>query len=198
MEPVKQVPMVDIHPSDWKFRFRSGRLCLDFIATVGDRDHAAFDRWQGAADFGRWCMAASLLPHAITVTAAELDGARRLREALYRLVLAALAQSAPDPADLALLNRAARAAPLVPQLAAFGSASRWESDTPYEAVLAMVARDAVELLSGEAIRRMRKCADDHCSVLFLDLSRPGKRRWCAMKGCGNRVKKAAYRKRLRA
>ncbi|QIG46881.1 hypothetical protein G5V57_03445 [Nordella sp. HKS 07] len=190
--------MVDIHPSDWKFRFRSGRLCLDFIATVGDRDHMAFDRWQSEADFGRWCMAAGLLPHTITVTSVELDGARRLREALYRLVLAALAQSEPDPADLALLNSAARAAPLVPQLAAIGGPSRWESDTPYDAVLAMVTRDAIELLSGEMMGRVRKCADDHCSVLFLDLSRAGRRRWCAMNGCGNKVKKAAYRKRLRA
>lgn len=190
--------MLDIHPSDWNFRFRSGRLCLDFIATVGDRDQMAFDRWRGAADFGRWCVAAGLLPQVIKITSAEIDSARRLREALYRLVRAALAQATPDPADLALLNRMARKAPLVPQLTALGGPSRWGSSTPHEAVLATVARDAVDLLSSDVMKRVRTCADDHCSVLFVDMSRPGKRRWCAMKGCGNKVKKAAYRKRLRA
>lgn len=190
--------MQNIHPSDWNFRFRSGRLCLDFIATVGDRDHLSFDRWRDETDFGRWCVAAGLLPDAIAVSSAELDASRRLREALYRLALAALGQGAPVAADLDLLNRWARQSPLVPQLASLGSARIWQTDTPYDAVLASVARDAIDLLSGNMTKRLRKCADDHCSVLFVDISRPGKRRWCAMNGCGNKVKKAAYRKRLRA
>lgn len=190
--------MQDIHPSDWNFRFRSGRLCLDFIATVGDRDHMSFDRWRGEADFGRWCVTAGLLPETIAITTAELEGARRLREALYGLTLTALGQSAPSLADLDLLNQWARKAPLIPQLAGLGETRSWQADNPYEAVLATVARDAIDLLSGEMTRRLRKCADDHCSVLFVDMSRPGKRRWCAMNGCGNKVKKAAYRKRLRA
>ncbi len=184
--------------SDWNFRFRSGRLCLDYLATVGDRDHLAFDRWRGTDDFGRWCVAAGLLPHPPGITEAELDGARRLREALYRLVLAGLAKEPSDPADLTLINRAARNPPLVPQLQKLGAPSIWQSDAPYDAVLATVARDAVDLLSGEMMNRVRKCADDHCSVFFVDLSRPGKRRWCAMNGCGNKVKKAAYRRRLKA
>ncbi|MFZ5674580.1 MAG: CGNR zinc finger domain-containing protein [Pseudomonadota bacterium] len=190
--------MQTIHPSDWNFRFRSGRLCLDFIATVGDRDHLSFDRWRGLEDFGRWCVAAGLLSNPVEVTAAELDDARRLRETLYRLVDAVLAGSAADPADLALLNETARKAPLVPQLAALGEPGSWHADAPFEAVLATVARDAIDLLSGHLTKRLRKCADDHCSVLFVDMSRPGKRRWCAMNGCGNKVKKATYRKRLRA
>lgn len=190
--------MLDIHPSDWNFRFRSGRLCLDFIATVGDRDHLHFDRWRGSPDFGLWCVAAGLLSDPIAVTPAALDRARRLREALYRLVQAALAQDSADAADLALLNDWARKPPLAPQLTALGMARRWDAETPYDAVLATVARDAIDLLSGSMMKRVRQCADDHCSVLFVDMSRPGKRRWCAMNGCGNKVKKAAYRKRLRA
>jgi predicted RNA-binding Zn ribbon-like protein len=190
--------MQPTHSSDWNFRFRSGRLCLDFIATVGDRDHLSFDRWRGESDFSRWCVAAGLLPERVEITTAELDEARRLREALYGLALAALRQNAPGPTDLDLLNRWARKAPLVPQLAGLGGPRSWQADTPYDAVLATVARDAIDLLSGDMTKRLRKCADDHCSVLFVDMSRPGKRRWCAMNGCGNKVKKAAYRKRLRA
>lgn len=186
-----------IHPSDWNFRFRSGRLCLDFIATMGDRDHLAFDRWRKTEDFARWCLEARLLGERITVSTGELSAARELREAMYRLVAKALDHETPDPVDIARLNEAARKPPLTPELTAFGQPSNWSSMAPYDAILATVARDAIDLLSSDALRRVRKCADAHCSVLFVDNSRPGQRRWCAMNGCGNKVKKAAYRKRQR-
>lgn len=185
----------NLHPSDWSFRFRSGRLCLDFIATVGDREHMAFDRWRDTQDLGHWCIEAGLMAHAPRVSDAQIDAARRLRETLHRLVTAALAGGQANPIDLHLLNAAARSPAFIPELQAIGRPQRWTSDAPYEAVLASVARDAIDLLAGPAIKRLRKCADDHCSVLFVDMSRPGKRRWCAMNGCGNKVKKAAYRQR---
>jgi predicted RNA-binding Zn ribbon-like protein len=187
--------LADLHPSEWDFRFRSGRLCLDFIATVGDRDHLAFDRWRETQDFGRWCVEAGLSPGRSAVSDDQIDAARRLRETLYRLVTSALAGIRPNPIDLHLINAAAHSPPLVPQLTAIGEPPTWTSDSPYEAVLATIARDAIDLLSGGGLDRVRQCADAHCSILFVDSSRPGKRRWCAMNGCGNKVKKAAYRKR---
>jgi predicted RNA-binding Zn ribbon-like protein len=186
-----------IHPSDWNFRFRSGRLCLDFIATVGDRDHLGFDRWRNEADFVRWCGEAGLLGREFAVSGNQLEAARDLREALYRLVTGALEDVAPSPLDLARANAAAREPPLVPELTTIGQPSNWSSTAPHDAVLATVARDAIDLLSGGVLNRVRKCADAHCSVLFVDNSRPGKRRWCAMNGCGNKMKKAAYRRRQR-
>lgn len=191
-------PLAQLHPSEWDFRFRSGRLCLDFIATVGDREHLAFDRWRGTQDFGRWCREAGLLPEPLLASAGEITAARELRETLYRLVTGALAGASSDPADLRLINAAARKPPLVPQLTAIGEPRAWTSDRPYEAVLATIAGDAIDLLSGASLERVRKCADGHCSILFLDTSRPGKRRWCSMNGCGNKVKKAAYRKRQKS
>jgi predicted RNA-binding Zn ribbon-like protein len=175
-----------LHPSDWDFRFRSGRLCLDFIATVGDRDHLAFDRWRLTQDFARWCVEAGLISKSRIVSDDQIDAARRLRE------------TRPNPIDLHLLNAAACTPALIPQLTAIGRRHEWTSDSPYEAVLATIARDAIDLLSGGSLERVRKCADVHCSILFLDTSRPGKRRWCSMNGCGNKVKKAAYRKRLKS
>jgi predicted RNA-binding Zn ribbon-like protein len=190
-------PLAKLHPSEWDFRFRSGRLCLDFIATVGDRDHMAFDRWNDTQDLGRWCVEAGLIPKAGPVSDDQIAAARRLRETLYRLMMAALARTTPDPADLAFVNSEARKAAFVPQLTAIGEPHAWTSEKPYEAVLATVARDAIDLLSGDLVR-LRKCADTQCSILFLDTSRPGKRRWCSMDGCGNKVKKAAYRKRQKS
>ena len=187
--------LAKLRPSEWEFRFRSGRLCLDFIATVGDRDHMAFDRWQAPQDLGRWCVEAGLIPKAAAVSEDQIVAARRLRETLYRLVSDALAGAKPDPADLRQVNDEARKPAFVPQLRTIGESHAWAADEPYEAVLATVARDAIELLAGHGLERVRKCADTDCSILFLDTSRPGKRRWCSMNGCGNKVKKAAYRKR---
>lgn len=49
---------------------------------------------------------------------------------------------------------------------------------------------AVELvrLQQEQSERIRPCANPDCVLWFLDVSRPGKRRWCSMAGCGNREK----------
>lgn len=184
-----------LRPSEWDFRFRSGRLCLDFMATIGDREHVAFDRWRMTQDFGRWCIEAGLIEKAAIVSKDQITLARALRETLYRLFAAALSETKPDPTDLSHVNEVARKPGFIPQLTASGRAHEWMTDSPYEAVLATVARDAIDLLSGPALRRVRKCADLHCSILFLDASRPGKRRWCSMNGCGNKIKKAAFRQR---
>ncbi|NEE48667.1 CGNR zinc finger domain-containing protein, partial [Streptomyces sp. SID8455] len=43
---------------------------------------------------------------------------------------------------------------------------------------------------------IRTCGADDCRLLFVDTSRPGKRRWCSMERCGNRHKVRAHRARL--
>ena len=61
--------------------------------------------------------------------------------------------------------------------------------------MATAARDAIDLLSGPELEKVKECAEETCSILFVDSSRPGKRRWCSMRICGNKIKKAAYRRR---
>lgn len=187
-----------ISADEWEFRFRSGRPCLDLLATVGDRDGLAFDRWRVPADLGRWCREAGLLAEAPRVNPAQLEAARALREATHRLLCAALAGQAPAPSDLALLNDWARLPPLAPQLVDFGCPVATSAARPLQATLASVARDAVSLLADGPLDRVRQCAADDCSVWFLDSSRPGRRRWCSMAGCGNREKKATFRGKRRA
>ena len=182
-------------PYDYTFRFGSGRLALDFVATVGNRRQAPHDRWREAGDLARWCREAGLLEEAPKVSEAKLEAGRRLREAIYRLLQAARQGEEPAPGDIEALNRAAARPPLAPRLGSSGHDFTWHAARPLEAVLAAVARDAVELLAGDRIPRVRECAEVSCTILFLDGSRPGKRRWCAMARCGNRSKKAAFRRR---
>jgi predicted RNA-binding Zn ribbon-like protein len=46
-------------------------------------------------------------------------------------------------------------------------------------------------------RRIRRCAGPTCGLLFLDVSKSGRRRWCDMAICGNRAKAAAHQARVR-
>lgn len=46
--------------------------------------------------------------------------------------------------------------------------------------------------------RFRDCASDTCSGVFIDTSRPGRRRYCMPDLCGNRANVAAYRARRKA
>jgi predicted RNA-binding Zn ribbon-like protein len=189
-DPVGEVP-----PQDWLFHFETGRLCLDFVATVGDRAHLAFDRWRTPNDLGRWCVEAGLLRHPPSFGMADLRAARALREVIYAMIRDVRAKRPLKRSDVERLNDWSKRPPLAPRLHVEGRAVSWQADRPLEAVLAMVGRDAIELLSSPQIDKLRECAGATCSVVFLDLSRPGARRWCSMERCGNRAKKADFRKR---
>jgi predicted RNA-binding Zn ribbon-like protein len=64
-----------------------------------------------------------------------------------------------------------------------------------EWLLAAIARSAAEILSGGRSVRLRACANPACGLLFCDVSRTHKRRWCSMATCGNRHKVAAFARR---
>ena len=46
--------------------------------------------------------------------------------------------------------------------------------------------------------RVRRCAGGTCVLLFHDVSKAGRRRWCDMAICGNRAKAAAHLARSRS
>jgi predicted RNA-binding Zn ribbon-like protein len=183
---------------DWTFHFETGRPCLDFVATVGDRAQLAFDRWRRPQDLSRWCVDARLLSVAPAVDPQLLEAARALRESIYRTIDSRRTGSRPQRQDIRAMNRWAARPALAPQLGEQSGQVRWVFDAPIEAVLSTIARDAIALVASEDLGRVRECASQSCSVLFLDASRPGKRRWCSMNRCGNRTKKSNYRRRLRA
>lgn len=65
------------------------------------------------------------------------------------------------------------------------------------ALLAAVARDAVELLTDPAARAaLRQCEGDNCPIVYLDTSRGRRRRWCSSEVCGNRERVARHRRRV--
>jgi predicted RNA-binding Zn ribbon-like protein len=188
-------PPGDVPAEELAFNFRSGRLCLAFVATVGQRWRANYERLREPADLARWYVEAGLLDEAPTVTPAGLRTARKLRDATYRLARGAIGNEPSTAADEVVLNTAARHPPLVPVLRA-GSGRLTPPPTGGEhAALSTLARDAIDLFSGATADRLRECAGPECGLLFVDTSRPGRRRWCSSTACGTKERSAAYRHR---
>lgn len=122
---------------------------------------------------------------------ADVEQAKAVREAVYQLVTARRLAEELDGAALTVLNNAARKPPAVPQLTPAG---RWTQATPEEA-LSMVARHAIELLSGPDVPLLKECGNPECTRTYIDRSRGMRRQWCGMESCGNKIKAAAYRAR---
>lgn len=175
------------------FRFRGGRLCLDLTATLARRYRDSAEQLALPGDLVRWYRAAGLPCDGMRVTAADLGAVRALREAAYRLLHPARREH-PDQADIDLVNRWAALPDPAPRLAGDARSAAGVAAHPVRAGLSAVARDVIDLLCGEWLHRVRECDRATCSVLFLDTSRPGQRRWCDMAVCGNQVKASRHRR----
>ncbi|WP_319943760.1 CGNR zinc finger domain-containing protein [Nocardia aurantia] len=122
--------------------------------------------------------------------------ARQLREAVHTLLTHARTTGPADcpPAARNLLNDVAAGNPPAPHLNSRGHL-HWTAPDPITATLTLIARDALDLATSDLVARLRVCEGHDCQAVFLDLSRPGTRRWCSMSTCGNRAKKQALRDR---
>ncbi|MFJ4781825.1 CGNR zinc finger domain-containing protein [Streptomyces sp. NPDC088794] len=178
------------------FPFIGGRPCLDFVATLGKRHATPLERIPDTAALSRWFTEAELAAgdEAVRVTARDLADARVLREAIHRVLRAAMDGGRPDATDVQRVNDVAARPDLAPQLGPV----HWTARHPARAALATVARDAVLLVGGPLLERVKKCENPDCSLLFLDDSQARRRRWCSMERCGNLAKVAGYRSRSRA
>jgi predicted RNA-binding Zn ribbon-like protein len=182
---------------DLAFRFKPGCQSLNLVATVGERGHRDIERLRSPTDLARWCVQAGLLTEPPKAQPEDVEATKMLREAIYRVAVALRQGDRPQQTDIDTINAGAALPPPIPQLRSDGCSVATNSDKPIQAVLSFVARDAIALFSGPKIGRIKECAEPTCRMLFLDTSRPGRRRWCAMegRGCGNRAKKAAFRQR---
>lgn len=182
------------HPRTRPSAFVSGDLGLDLTGTVGQRRNERVDLLASPADLARWAVAAGLLDTAPAAGEEDLTRAVTVREAIYRLASAARAGAPFGTADREVLNRAAGRAPVGVRL---GDDGALERTGDLRAALATVARAAVELLGGPRAALIRECEAAPCTRLYVDSSQRRSRRWCDMRGCGNRAKAAAFRARDR-
>jgi len=181
-----------------ELRFDAGRICLDLLATA----HPA-ERLAAVGPLRAWIAGAALVPPGTPLAHADaswLVGFRELRGHVGQLVRAPHAAGTPAyERALARVNETARSAPPVPCAVrgTDGTLVRALSGPPEcAALLAVLARDAVELLTDPVARAaVRECEGDNCPLVYLDTSRGRRRRWCSSEVCGNRERVARHRRR---
>ncbi|MEW2635851.1 CGNR zinc finger domain-containing protein [Streptomyces sp. NPDC048389] len=188
------------HAQPW--RFDSGRICLDLVATAQETDRRPGGR-EPLADPGRlasWLTGAGLVPAGTRpagVDSGWVAAFVELRDCVDRLV-----RMRSEDRDLEVVNSRAQSAP--PSIRAVrddeGRLVRALGAAPgCAALLAVVARDAIDLLTDPVARsRLRQCEGDNCRRVYLDTSRGRRRRWCSSEVCGNRERVARHRRRTSA
>ena len=192
-----------------QFSFVAGATCLDFTNTLGGlRGLRTQEYLRSYSDLLAWGVAAHVLSaesqkalaylaHARRPEAeAVLARAHRLREAIYAIVISLLGGAHPTLSDVEVLHGelAYAFAHLGLGYTNGGFAWRWEGDeTALDSVLWPIARSAADLLLADAAALVRQCSSDTCSWLFIDGTKNHSRRWCDMRGCGNRAKVRRHR-----
>lgn len=177
-------------PPDLRRRFRSGRAALDLVHTGGEGEFAVWEIVHTVDDLRRWV---SLLLELDDLAAnrSDLPALRALRAAITHAAYGLATGNPVQPKDIEALNAAAAEPPLVPVLGPDGTVA-YAAPTA-RAALSTLARDAIDLFAGPLAARIRVCAAEDCGLLFVDTSRPGRRRWCSMERCGNLTKIRKYR-----
>ncbi|BDU06713.1 CGNR zinc finger domain-containing protein [Nocardia cyriacigeorgica] len=172
--------------------FRLGNvLATSFTATLTERCGEPMERIPTPQRLADWLAVSGLAVRACT--AAQLERARGLREAIHAAATAAAVGDPLPESAVRVINECSRqgraAAVLTPE-----GARRWElgPDSDVEDALGVIAADAISIVAGERDGRLALCASPTCRAAFFDTSRSRTRRWCEMNTCGNREKKARF------
>ncbi|MGW5722364.1 CGNR zinc finger domain-containing protein [Amycolatopsis sp. NPDC003865] len=142
------------------------------------------DDLAGPADAAGWLG----LP---TLGADDLGRVTDLRAAVRELLAAVTEERVPSADAVETVNAAARADAAAPQLV--WPHREWRSTRPgsLEAALAALARDAIDVVTGDLAALVRPCEAHGCVRFFL--REHARRRWCSTT-CGDRVRAARHQR----
>lgn len=182
--------------------FLADNLALDFINSeygMGEQhqDHLADDH-----SVMSWLQQAGLLPEGKLPPPPSglLTLARQLR-ACARTVVHAAMQGAET--DLQVINQILETGRPIKELTwdkqakALRITTRRRDHSP-ASLLEPVADALATLVTHDKFEYVRQCEAHDCVLLFHDLTKSHRRRWCSMATCGNRMKVAAFRSRNKA
>lgn len=173
-----------------------GHLALDFVNTdVFFGGDPATDILRSADEFQAWL--------SFTGSGGEMtdpsSGSERsllkdsvaLRAALRSIFEALAVGSRVDPEPLAVLRDAYADAVRRATSTIEDHRLIWHSDgSALRDALGGIARGAIDLLRDGSAERIKSCPG--CGFVFLDATKNGSRRWCAMEDCGTQEKMRRY------
>jgi predicted RNA-binding Zn ribbon-like protein len=129
-----------------------------------------------------------------SASTADLDSARRLREALRDLMLENNGVSARREAAL-VLSEAAERGRLALRFDSAGGVRLEGAAAGVDGALGRLVAIAAAAMTDGTWRRLKACRADRCGWAFYDHARNHSRLWCSMAVCGNRTKARSYRRR---
>ena len=180
--------------------FIGNDLALDFINSAFGIGDSSWDCLADDAGAIAWLKAAGQLAPDFDAPGAGLAAqARSLRTVAVRLIDP---DKQRDPRDLDVVNRILEAGRPVRTLVLDANAKlvlmERRRDDSVASLLEPVATALVKLLTQGELAQVRQCEAHDCTLRFLDITKSGRRRWCSMAVCGNRMKVAAFRARKEA
>jgi predicted RNA-binding Zn ribbon-like protein len=187
------------------FKLVAGNAALDFVNTLDDRfgPNGPTELISTYSDLVEFAVQTGVLigaDHLGRGSAGVLSQARELRETLAAVFYASADGVRAKSGDLAKLStfvqEAALHRRLVRQDSGFGW--MWLTSTDSRLPIWALAQAAADLLTSPSVNLIRTCGCETCRWLFLDESKNGRRRWCDMRLCGNRVKARRFQNRKRA
>ncbi|MGA6827310.1 CGNR zinc finger domain-containing protein [Nitrospira sp. NS4] len=193
-----------------KFPVVGNHLSLDFVNTEIVEDGVPKDLLTGPADLAAWALAVKLMERPLAEDLAanwqrashakEFKHVLQFRRELRALVAGLARGERVTPSALhainAQLREASGYAEVLPAEEGFTKCLRLDIHTPGQ-LLAPVAEAAADLLCFGRLALVKKCENTECVLYFYDNTKNHSRRWCSMKGCGNRAKVAAFYQRQR-
>ena len=197
-----------------KLKLVGGRLCLDFVNTVGGRSGSDIteDKLVDYSDLVAWAVHAGLVSPGEgdrlfveserdpDIASQVFARALALREAVYQIARCAIRSIPPRPPDLERLNSELTEAFSGIRLEPGEKHYQWnwpEVGKTLDRLLWPIADSAAELLTHEDLTRLKECGGQNCGWLFLDTSKNGRRQWCDMRDCGNLAKVRKFREKQR-
>jgi predicted RNA-binding Zn ribbon-like protein len=195
--------------------FVGDALGLDFLNSIATPVDTAIDWIEDGEGYLSWLEQAHLVPGDVLrdTRAGALPGdldriadqARSLREWFRGFVcrhkgrpLTVTALAELEPLNR-LLERDESFSRIAPQPSGqrpfeLQTVRRWRHP---DTLLILVAEALARLVCMEDFSNVKACEGPACTLLFADHTRGHARRWCSMAICGNRVKQAAHRNRLK-
>jgi predicted RNA-binding Zn ribbon-like protein len=127
-----------------------------------------------------------------------LNAVKDLRETLASIFYCQLEGKAPAAGSLERLETYLRDVERHKKLRWAGDRPKWSwvsAEDDVRIPLWLLEEAAGELLFSPAVEKVGRCCSDDCGWLFVDTSKNHTRRWCNMKGCGNRMKARRHQAR---
>lgn len=152
------------------------------------------DLLAGALEAADWLARRGLVPSGTVLSDPGAERLRALRETARSLFTARADRRVPAAGDLAALNAALAAAPVIPALTwdaagpHRGEASQ-PTDDPCAVAVARLARDALRVLTDPTGPEPAPCGAHGCIRWFLRTH--AARQWCSTR-CGDRVRAARH------